>query len=42
MILAHAPATVTVDLYGYLFCEARWVAMERLPTFPERPPAGAP
>ena len=35
MILGHATATMTMDLYGHLFSEAPWVAMERMPTFPE-------
>ena len=35
MILGHATATMTMDLYGHLFSEAPWVAMDRMPTFPE-------
>jgi len=35
MILGHASATMTMDLYGHLFSEAPWLAMERMPTFPE-------
>ncbi|GEL98343.1 site-specific integrase [Cellulomonas terrae] len=35
MILGHATATMTMDLYGHLFSEAPWVAMERMPMFPE-------
>ena len=34
-ILGHATATMTLDLYGHLFSEAPWVAMKRMPTFPE-------
>jgi site-specific recombinase XerC len=34
MILGHATATRTMDLYGHLFSEAPWVAMERMPMFP--------
>lgn len=37
VILGHATATMTMDLYGHLFSDAPWVAMDRLPTFPERP-----
>lgn len=37
MILGHATATMTMDLYGHLFSEAPWVAMERMPQFPEPP-----
>jgi len=36
MILGHATATMTMDLDGHLFSEAPWVAMERMPMFPER------
>jgi len=35
MILGHATATMTMDLYGHLFSEAPWLAMERMPMFPE-------
>ncbi|WP_327019459.1 tyrosine-type recombinase/integrase [Cellulomonas sp. Leaf395] len=35
MILGHATATMTMDLYGHLFSEAPWVAMERMPMFPD-------
>jgi len=35
MILGHATAMMTMDLYGHLFSEAPWVAMERMPQFPE-------
>ncbi len=35
MILGHATATMTMDLNGHLFSEAPWVAMERMPLFPE-------
>ena len=28
---------MTMDLYGHLFSEAPWLAMERMPTFPDRP-----
>ncbi|MBK5250205.1 MAG: tyrosine-type recombinase/integrase [Actinomycetales bacterium] len=37
VILGHATATMTMDLYGHLFSDTPWVAMERLPSFPERP-----
>jgi len=37
MILGHATATMTMDFYGHLFSEAPWLAMERMPTFPDRP-----
>ncbi|MEZ0446867.1 tyrosine-type recombinase/integrase [Cellulomonas sp. ICMP 17802] len=37
MNLGHATATMTMDLYGHLFSEAPWVAMERMPMFPELP-----
>ncbi len=51
MILGHSTATMTMDLYGHLFSEATWQAMERLPAIPlmpvareieppSRPPAG--
>ena len=36
-ILGHATTTMTMDLCGHLFSEAPWLAMERMPTFPERP-----
>ncbi|MCC2317918.1 tyrosine-type recombinase/integrase [Cellulomonas chengniuliangii] len=39
MILGHATATMTMDLYGHLFSEAPWVAMERIPQFPEPGPS---
>jgi hypothetical protein len=29
---------MTMDLYGHLFSEAPWVAMERMLMFPERRP----
>ena len=32
-ILGHASATMTMDLYGHLFSDAPWRAMERLPQF---------
>ena len=35
MILGHATATMTMDLYDHLFSEAPWVAMERMPMFPD-------
>lgn len=38
VILGHATATMTMDLYGHLFSDAPWRAMERMPTFPDRPP----
>ena len=34
VILGHATATMTMDLYGHLFSEAPWLAMERMPTIP--------
>ena len=34
VILGHSTATMTMDLYGHLFSEATWQAMERLPTIP--------
>lgn len=34
MILGHSTATMTMDLYGHLFSEATWQAMERLPVIP--------
>jgi integrase len=34
VILGHSTATMTMDLYGHLFSEATWAAMERLPTIP--------
>ena len=37
VILGHSTATMTMDLYGHLFSDTPWVAMERLPSFPERP-----
>lgn len=33
-ILGHSTATMTMDLYGHLFSEATWQAMERLPVIP--------
>ncbi|HEY8717006.1 tyrosine-type recombinase/integrase [Pengzhenrongella sp.] len=33
VILGHASATMTMDLYGHLFSDAPWRAMERLPEF---------
>ncbi|WP_149203844.1 tyrosine-type recombinase/integrase [Actinotalea subterranea] len=49
-ILGHASATMTMDLYGHLFSDAPWVAMDKLPDLrgpdsqsPETPPdQGAP
>ncbi|WP_456825445.1 tyrosine-type recombinase/integrase [Cellulomonas sp. P5_E12] len=35
MIRGHATATMTMDLYGHLFSDAPWVAMERIPMFPD-------
>jgi integrase len=43
VILGHATATMTMDLYGHLFSEAPWLAMERMPTIPmtaDRPAIG--
>jgi integrase len=37
MIPGHATATMTMDLYGHLFSKAPWLAMDRMPTFPDRP-----
>jgi len=34
VILGHSTATMTMDLYGHLFSEATWQAMERLPAIP--------
>ena len=34
VILGHSTATMTMDLYGHLFSEATWQAMERLPVIP--------
>jgi integrase len=34
VILGHSTATMTMDLYGHLFSEATWQAMERLPGIP--------
>jgi integrase len=34
VILGHSTATMTMDLYGHLFSEATWAAMERLPAIP--------
>lgn len=34
VILGHSTATMTMDLYGHLFSEAMWQAMERLPAIP--------
>jgi hypothetical protein len=34
VILGHSTATMTMDLYGHLFSEATWQAMERLPLIP--------
>ena len=34
VILGHSTATMTMDLYGHLFSEATWTAMERLPAIP--------
>src|SRR5665647_1022393 len=41
VILGHSTATMTMDLYGHLFSEATWAAMERLPAIPllSAPPA---
>ena len=41
VILGHSTATMTMDLYGHLFSEATWQAIERLPTIPlmAAPPA---
>ena len=40
VILGHSTATMTMDLYGHLFSEATWAAMERLPAIPlQRAPA---
>lgn len=33
-ILRHSAETMTMDLYGYLFGEATWRAIERLPVIP--------
>ena len=33
-ILGHSTATMTMDLYGHVFSEATWQAMERLPVIP--------
>jgi hypothetical protein len=49
VILGHSTATMTMDLYGHLFSEATWQAMERLPVIPlmqapraiEPPPRGS-
>lgn len=37
VILGHATATLTMDLYGHLFSEAPWLAMERMPSIPMTP-----
>jgi len=44
VILGHSTATMTMDLYGHLFSEATWQAMERLPAIPlmAAPPAIGP
>ncbi|WP_263732239.1 hypothetical protein [Cellulomonas sp. SG140] len=44
VIIGHSTATMTMDLYGQLFSEATWRAMERLPAIPlmEAPRAIAP
>jgi len=44
VILVHSTATMTMDLYGHLFSEATWAAMDRLPTIPLQtaPPALGP
>lgn len=34
VILGHSTATMTMDLYGHLFSQATWQAMERLPVIP--------
>lgn len=34
VILGHSTATMTMYLYGHLFSEATWQAMERLPVMP--------
>ena len=34
VILGPSTATMTMDLYGHLFSEATWQAMERLPVIP--------
>jgi integrase len=34
VILGHSTATMTMDLYGHLFSEATWQAVERLPAIP--------
>ena len=34
VILGHSTAPMTMDLYGQLFSEATWQAMERLPVIP--------
>jgi len=40
-ILGHASATMTMDLYGHLFSDAPWVAMEKLPELSLEPGAPA-